>query len=81
MQTTTTIGIDIGKSGFHIAGFAAAHRPAIRRRLGHAQLLAFMANLPPCLVGMEACAGAHHLVGHSGTDQDYYIIGRWSVAY
>lgn len=61
MQTIAVIGLDIGKSVFHRVGFDAAHRPIVRRRFGRSRLTEFVANSPPCLIGMEACAGAHHL--------------------
>ena len=57
----TTIGLDIGKSWFHVVGFTAAGSIVVRRRFSRRQLSEYMANLPPCLVGMEACCGAHHV--------------------
>ena len=55
------IGIDIGKNVFHLIGLD--HRGAIvlKRKLSRSQLENFFANLPPCLIGMEACVGSHHL--------------------
>jgi transposase len=55
------IGIDIGKNSFHIVGHD--HRGAIvlRQKWSRGQVEARLANLPPCLIGMEACVGAHHL--------------------
>jgi transposase len=60
-QTATVVGIDIGKNSFHVAGFD--HRGAIvlRQKWSRGQVEARFANMPPCLVGMEACVGAHHL--------------------
>jgi transposase len=57
----TVIGIDIGKNSLHIVGHD--HRGAIvlRQKWSRGQLEARLANLPPCLIGMEACVGAHHL--------------------
>ncbi|MFQ5973356.1 MAG: IS110 family transposase [Alphaproteobacteria bacterium] len=57
----TTIGIDIGKNTFHLVGLDAAGSIVLRRKLSRGQVLARFANLPPCLIGMEACVGAHHL--------------------
>ncbi len=57
----STIGIDIGKSWFHLVGFDARGGIVVRRRCSRPQLIRELANLPPCLVGMEACCGAHHL--------------------
>jgi transposase len=56
-----TIGIDIGKSSFHIVGLNVRGEIVLRRRCTRKQLMRDLANLPPCLVGMEACCGAHHL--------------------
>jgi transposase len=59
-MNTTTIGLDIAKSYFQVHGVDAYGRPTLQRQLRRAQLLMFFANLPPCLVGIEACASAHH---------------------
>jgi transposase len=60
MQTVTTIGLDIAKSVFQVHGVDAAGRMIIRRQLKRRYVLAFFQKLPPCLVGMEACASSHH---------------------
>lgn len=59
--TITTIGIDLGKNTFHLIGFDKRGAIVLRRRLSRGQLERWFANLPPCLIGMEACAGAHHI--------------------
>jgi transposase len=59
MGEAITIGIDIAKSVFQIHGVDADGTVVIRRRVGRAKVLEFFANLPPCLVGMEACATGH----------------------
>jgi len=56
----TTIGLDLAKSIFHVHGVDAHGCERIRRKLRRGELLKFFAKLPPCMVGMEACAGAHH---------------------
>ena len=56
-----TIGIDIGKSSFHIVGLNVRGEIVRRRRCTRQQLMRDLVNLSPCLVGMEACSGAHHL--------------------
>lgn len=56
----TTVGIDIAKNVFHLHGTDAHGKRVLKKRLRRDQLLAFMQNLPPCLVGMEACGGAHY---------------------
>jgi transposase len=50
----TTIGLDIAKNVFQVHGIDAAEKVVVR------QVLKFFASLPPCLVGMEACATAHY---------------------
>jgi transposase len=60
MHTVTTIGLDIAKSVFQVHGIDAEDRVIIRRQLKRRYVLAFFAKLPPCLVGIEACASSHH---------------------
>jgi transposase len=57
----TTIGIDIGKNTFHLIGLDGDRHIVLRRKLSRSQVVERFANLPPCLIGMEACVGAHHL--------------------
>lgn len=56
----TTIGIDLAKSVFHIHGVDSRGREIFKRKLSREKLPEFMANLPACLVGMEACGSAHY---------------------
>jgi transposase len=56
----TTIGIDLAKSVFQVHGVDEHGKAVLRRPLKRDLLVKFMANLPPCLVGMEACGSAHH---------------------
>ena len=71
MQTIATIGLDIAKSVFQVHGVDAVGQVAVRRQLKRRQVLAFFANLPPCLIGIEACASSHYwarelqAVGHT----------------
>jgi transposase len=71
MQTVTTIGLDIAKSVFQVHGVDAAGQVVVRRQIKRRYVLAFFRKLPPCLVGIEACACAHHwsrelqAIGHS----------------
>jgi len=55
------IGIDIGKNSFHIVGHDPRGAIVLRQKWSRGQVETRLANLPPCLVGMEACVGAHHL--------------------
>jgi transposase len=56
----TTIGLDIAKSVFQVHGVDAEGEVVVRKRLTRAKLLDFFGKLSPCLVGIEACASAHH---------------------
>jgi transposase len=60
MQAITTIGLDIAKSVFQVHAVDAAGQVVIRRQLKRRYVLAFFQKLSPCLVGIEACASAHH---------------------
>jgi transposase len=60
MQTVTTIGLDIAKSVFQVHGIDVTGQVAIRRRLKRRYVVAFFQKLPPCVVGIEACATSHH---------------------
>src|SRR5580700_7209789 len=64
-QTSNTaiavIGIDIGKYSFHVVGYDARGAIVLRQKWSRGQVKARLANIPPCLIGMEACVGAHHL--------------------
>ena len=55
------IGIDIGKNSFHLVGQDRRGAIVLRQKWSRGQVEARLANLPPCLIGMEACVGAHHL--------------------
>jgi transposase len=56
----TTIGIDIAKRIFQLHGVNKNGKTVLKKRLMRDQVLVFMANMPKCLVGMEACGGANH---------------------
>jgi Transposase len=60
---TAVIGIDIGKNSFHVVGHDKRGAIVLRQKWSRGQVEARLANLPPCLIGMEACVGAHHLSG------------------
>jgi len=60
MQTITTIGLDIAKSVFQAHGIDAEGEVVLRRQLKRRYVVAFFQRLPPCLVGIEACASSHH---------------------
>jgi transposase len=60
-SSVAVIGIDIGKNSFHIVGHDERGAIVLRQKWSRGQVEARFANLPPCLIGMEACVGAHHL--------------------
>lgn len=56
----TTLGIDLAKDVFQLHGVNEFGKPVIKKQLKREQMAAFFVNLPPCLIGMEACGSAHH---------------------
>lgn len=56
-----TLGIDIGKTWFHVVGLDPSGKPVLREKLNRQKLMRFMGTCQRCLVGMEACAGAQFL--------------------
>jgi transposase len=56
----TTIGLDIAKHWFQVHGVDTSGQAVVRRKLRRSEVLAFFQSLLPCLIGMEACATAHH---------------------
>ena len=56
-----TMGIDIGKNSFHVIGLDRRGAIVLRQKWSRSQVETRLANMPPCLIGMEACVGAHHL--------------------
>jgi transposase len=55
------VGIDMGKNSFHVVGLDLHGAIFLPQRWSRGQVETRLANLPPCLIGMEACIGAHHL--------------------
>src|SRR4030095_5501630 len=60
-SAVAVVGIDIGKNSFHVIGLDRRGAVVLRQRWSRGQVEIRFANMPPCLVGMEACVGAHHL--------------------
>ena len=54
------MGIDLGKSQFHLFGVNMEGKPVLRKHLSRSKLLIYLARLKPCLIGMEACGGSHY---------------------
>jgi len=59
-----TIGIDLAKTVFHFVGVNARGEVVVCRKGSWTQLLSFTSNFRACLIGMEACGGAHFWAGH-----------------
>src|SRR2546427_11454593 len=59
MEKITTAGIDLAKRVFALHGVDGAGRVGLRKTVRREQLMQTVAALPPCLIGMEACSGAH----------------------
>jgi transposase len=60
MQTATTIGLDIAKSVFQVHGVDMDGNVIFRRQIKRRHVLGFFQKVPPCLVGIEACASSYH---------------------
>jgi transposase len=56
-----SVGIDLGKTTFHLVALGAVGKVLVRRKFSQRQLLTFTANMPTSLIGLEACSGAHFL--------------------
>jgi transposase len=56
-----SVGIDLGKTTFHLVALGAAGQVLLRKKFGRLQLLAYTANMQTSLIGLEACSGAHFL--------------------
>ena len=80
------IGIDIGKNSFHVVGLDDRGAIVLRQKWSRGQIEARLANMPPCLIGMEACVGAHHLsrkpkvFGHEASSIKF-VPSCWSGAW
>lgn len=60
MEEITTIGLDIAKHVFQVHGVDHAGVAVLARKLRRSEMLSFFSQLPPCLIGIEACATSHH---------------------
>src|SRR5260370_41137607 len=61
IATIATMGIDIGKNSFHVVGLDQRGAIVLRQKWSRGQIEVRLAAMPPCLIGMEDCVGAHHL--------------------
>jgi hypothetical protein len=70
----TVLGIDLAKNSFQLHGVDEKGNKVLKKKLTRKQLVAFIAQLPPCLIGIEACGGAHHWgVIHESTRIVYFL--------
>ena len=60
MSNIKVVGIDLAKNIFQVHGNDVKGKVVLRKRLSREKLIEFMAQLPPCLIELEACGGAHH---------------------
>jgi len=60
-STITTVGIDIGKNTFHVVGLDRRGAIVSQLKLSRGQIERRLANVPRCLIGMEACSGSHYI--------------------
>lgn len=60
MENVAIVGIDLAKNVFQLHGATASGEVVFRRKLTRTRLSAFVGALPPCIIAMEACGGAHH---------------------
>jgi len=67
-----SIGIDLGKTTFHLVALGERNKVLVRKKFSRSQLLAYTANLPSSLIGLEACAGAH-FVGTALREQGHQV--------
>src|SRR5213080_3088203 len=69
-----TIGIDLGKTVFHLVGLNLRGEVVVRKKFSRKQLLHFTANLQVKLIGMEACGGSHFLAGCGKTQFEVSVL-------
>ena len=75
MTQVAVIGIDIGKTSFHLVGLDSTGAIQWKKKFSRTQLMRHMGTMPRCLVGMEACCGAHHLARElSALDHDVKLM-------
>src|SRR5215467_10934612 len=78
-SAVSTIGIDLGKNSFHLVGLDQRGAIVWQLKCSRAQLERRLANIPSCLIGMEACSGAHYIarqLAALGHDMSFGMLGR-----
>jgi transposase len=61
LEPIATIGVDLGKNTFHLVGLDKRGAIVLQQKVSRGQLDGRLANIPRCLIGMEACSGSHHI--------------------
>jgi transposase len=61
LEPIATIGVDLGKNTFHLVGLEKRGAIVLQQKVSRGQLERRLANIPRCLIGMEACSGSHHI--------------------
>ena len=74
-----SVGIDLGKTTFHLVALGERGKVLVRKKFSQKQLVAFTANLQTSLIGLEACSGAHFL-GRTKLRISYEAASDWSIA-
>ena len=72
MAQVTTLGVDIAKNGVCVHGVDTHGHVLVKKRLARQKVLPFVAQLPPCLIGMEASGGAHYWAREFGWSKQRY---------
>jgi len=81
-MNVTTVGIDLAKNVFSVHGVDGHDKVALKKTLPRSKQLEFFANLPPCLIGMEVCSGAHHRARQlRSLGHDAHIIACFVIPY
>ena len=76
IEDIAVVGLDLAKRVFQVHAVSADGAVEIRRRLRRGEVLAFFSALPPSLVGMEACASAHHWARELETRKNRLVLAR-----
>ena len=84
MNKISVIGLDLAKNVFQVHGINLDGEVVVRKQLKRAQLRQFFARLAPCLIGMEACGGAHYwsraIIGHHSGSLRCVIVSASAVS-
>jgi hypothetical protein len=74
MNEVTTIGIDLAKNVFELHGVNQRGRSVLRKTVSRSKLLPLLVNIPPCLIGIEACGGAYYWARETGIRSSPFLV-------